>query len=186
MAFRFLSTAKEIISWSWRDTELFHSFERFCGSGWSYWTPCAWLFSFCFFYPGIFFLPSQWAHGLIITSLLHHNYVVTSFWRSNCIMRPLKCEFLNMMTSSNANIFRVTSSLCGEFTGNQWIPPQRPVPRNFNVFFDLCLNKHLSIQSWGWWFETSWCSLWRHCNGNHPHVYIAGGMRIMRYSDNFS
>ena len=26
------------------------------------------------------------------------------------------------MTSSNANIFRVTGPLCGEFTGHQWIP----------------------------------------------------------------
>ena len=28
---------------------------------------------------------------------------------------------LNMMTSSNGNIFRVTGHLCGEFTGPQWI-----------------------------------------------------------------
>ena len=27
------------------------------------------------------------------------------------------------------------------------------------------LNKRLSKQSWGWWFETPSCSLWRHCNG---------------------
>ena len=27
-----------------------------------------------------------------------------------------------MMTSSNGNIFRVTSPLCGEFTGRRWIP----------------------------------------------------------------
>ena len=27
-----------------------------------------------------------------------------------------------MMTSSNGNIFRVTGSLCGEFTGDRWIP----------------------------------------------------------------
>ena len=27
-----------------------------------------------------------------------------------------------MMTSSNGNIFRVTGSLCGEFTSHQWIP----------------------------------------------------------------
>ena len=29
---------------------------------------------------------------------------------------------LNMMTSSNGNIFRVTGLLCGEFTGYRWIP----------------------------------------------------------------
>ena len=33
-----------------------------------------------------------------------------------------------------------------------------------NVFFDLRLNKRLSKLSWGWWFETPSCSLWRHCN----------------------
>ena len=29
---------------------------------------------------------------------------------------------LSMMTSSNGNIFRVTGHLCGEFTGDRWIP----------------------------------------------------------------
>ena len=34
---------------------------------------------------------------------------------------------LNMMMSSNGNIFHVTGPLCGEFTGDWWIPSQRPV-----------------------------------------------------------
>ena len=33
-----------------------------------------------------------------------------------------------------------------------------------DVFFDLCLNKRLSEQSWGWWFEMPSRSLWRPCN----------------------
>ena len=33
------------------------------------------------------------------------------------------------------------------------------------VLFDPGLNKQLSKQLWGWWFETLSCSLWRHCNG---------------------
>ena len=64
-----------------------------------------------------------------------------------------------LMTSSNGNIFRVTDPLCGEFTGHK-----RPVTRSFDVFFDLHLSKWLSKQSWGWWFETSSRSLWRHCS----------------------
>ena len=32
-------------------------------------------------------------------------------------------------------------------------------------FFDLRLDKRLSKQSWGWWFETLLRPLWRHCNG---------------------
>ena len=43
-------------------------------------------------------------------------------------------------------------------------PTQRPVTRGFDVFFDLRLNKQLSKQSWGWWFETLSGSLWRQCN----------------------
>ena len=42
--------------------------------------------------------------------------------------------------------------------------PQRPVTRSFDVFFDLRLNKRLSKQSRGWWFETLLRPLWRHCN----------------------
>ena len=44
------------------------------------------------------------------------------------------------------------------------IPTQRPVTRGFDVFFDLRLNKRLSKQSWGWWFETLSRPLWRHRN----------------------
>ena len=43
-------------------------------------------------------------------------------------------------------------------------PAQRPVMRSFDVFFDLRLNKRLSKQSWGWWFETLSRPLWRHNN----------------------
>ena len=58
-----------------------------------------------------------------------------------------------MMTSSNGNLFRVTGPLCGEFTGPGEFHTQRPVTRSFDVYFDLRLNKWLSKQPWGWWFE---------------------------------
>ena len=50
------------------------------------------------------------------------------------------------MTSSNGNIFRVTGSLYGEFTGPGDFHTQRPVTRSFDVFFDFRLNKRLSKQ----------------------------------------
>ena len=50
------------------------------------------------------------------------------------------------------------SPVTGEF------PTQRPVTRNFDVFFDLRLNEWLSKQWRGWWFETPSRPLWRHCN----------------------
>ena len=67
--------------------------------------------------------------------------------------------------------FRVTGRFCREFTGHQWIPLTKPVTRSFDVFFDLRLDKRLSIQSRGWWFETPSCSLWRHCNANRCFIY---------------
>ena len=54
------------------------------------------------------------------------------------------------------------SPVTGEF------PSQRPVTPSFDISFDLCLNKRLSKQSWGWWLETPSCSLWRHCNVESP------------------
>ena len=58
------------------------------------------------------------------------------------------------------------SPVTGEF------PAQRPVTRSFDVFFDLCLNKRLSKQSWGWWFETPSRSLWRHCiEASYPGIF---------------
>ena len=44
------------------------------------------------------------------------------------------------------------------------IPTQRPVTGSFDVFLDLRLNKRLSKQSWGWWFESLSRPLWRHRN----------------------
>ena len=50
------------------------------------------------------------------------------------------------------------SPVPGEFSA------QRPVTRSFDVSFDLRLNKRLSKQWWGWWFETLSHPLWRHRN----------------------
>ena len=66
--------------------------------------------------------------------------------------------------------FSVLLAIC---TGNSPVPgefrSQRPVRRSFDVFFDLRLNKTLSKQSWGWWFETLSPPLWRHCNVTHAN-----------------
>ena len=50
-----------------------------------------------------------------------------------------------------------------------------PVTRSFDVFLNLRLNKRLSKQSWGWWFETLPHQLWRHsnailCYSRPPHI----------------
>ena len=60
--------------------------------------------------------------------------------------------------SALLDIFAGNSPVTGEF------PAKKPVMWSFDVFFDLRLNKRLSKQSWGWWFETPSRPLWRHCN----------------------
>ena len=62
------------------------------------------------------------------------------------------------METCSALLALCLSPVTGEF------PSQWPVTRSFYFFFDLRLNKRLSKQSWGWWFETPSRSLWRHCN----------------------
>ena len=110
-------------------------------------------------------------------------FIMQIMWNKNFVSSPPSCyanrdikrvgikrwpSGLDLHGSHNDVIkwkhFRVTGHLCGEFTGPRWIPCKRPVTRSFDVFFDLRLNKRLSKQSWGWWFETPSRPLWRHCN----------------------
>ena len=70
----------------------------------------------------------------------------------------------HMMTSSNGNIFRVTGHLCGKFNGPRWISRTKASDAELWFFFDLRLNKRLSKQPRGWWFETLSSPLWRHRN----------------------
>ena len=79
-----------------------------------------------------------------------HSLYICNVLQSIVGQFPLKYT----MTSSNGNIFRVTGHLYGNSPVAGEFPAQRPVTRSFDVFFDLCLNKWLSKQSWGWWFET--------------------------------
>ena len=83
-----------------------------------------------------------------VTSLLCAHLVMSSPW-----WRHQMETFSALMAICARN-----SPVSGEF------PTQRPVTRSVDVFVDLRLNKRLSKQSWGWWFETLSCPLWRHCN----------------------
>ena len=48
--------------------------------------------------------------------------------------------------------------------------PHKGQRREALMFSWICvwmrLNKRLRKQSWGWWFETLSCPLWRHCNAD--------------------
>ena len=50
----------------------------------------------------------------------------------------------------------------------------------FSLIF--VLNKRLSKQSWGWWFEMPSLSLWRHCNTYIFYIYICIGVYTYKVS----
>ena len=71
------------------------------------------------------------------------------------------------------------SPVPGEF------PAQKPVTRSFDVFFDLRLNKRLSKQSRGCWFETLLRTLWRHWNGYKYYHITHRGLLCSHVSYNY-
>ena len=93
-------------------------------------------------------------------------------WRTNCSHRALDGHDDVMTWRRECHLHETFFALLALCAGNSPVtgefPTQRPVTRSFDVFFDL-LNRRLSKQSWGWWFETPSCPLWRHCNFQH-HV----------------
>ena len=115
----------------------------------------------------------QFVKALVLFVVVNQNTLrLASMW-CHCDVCPSvfispTVEDLNMMTSSNENLFRATGSLCGEFATGIF-PSQRPVTRSFDVFFDLHLNIRLSKQSRGRWSETPSRSLWQHCNDKNNH-----------------
>ena len=64
-------------------------------------------------------------------------------------------------------------------------PAQRPVTRSFDVFFHLRLNKRLSKQPRGWWFETPPWSLWRQCNDkqSNSRMFVTFGICFKQHFD---
>ena len=87
-------------------------------------------------------------------------------------------------------IFSALLALCaGNSPVTGELPAQRPVARSFDVFSDLCLNKRLSKQSWGWWFETLSHPLWRHCNVklessiSRPLIFKEVLLQSMKFSE---
>ena len=71
------------------------------------------------------------------------------------------------MTSSNEIFFALLAICAGNQPAPGEFPAQRPVTLSLDIFFDLRLNKPLSKQSWGYWFETQPTPLWRHCNAKY-------------------
>ena len=103
----------------------------------------------------------------IVCRFPYRDVVNTWSWNSSTLVAR------NMIRHTARTIVSRPKPLLAIYSGNSPVtgefPTQRPVTQSFDVFFDLRLNKRLSKQSWGWWFETPLRQLWRHCNveGNH-------------------
>ena len=90
---------------------------------------------------------------------------------------------INMMTSSNGTIFRVTGPLCEEFTGHGEFPAQRQW-RGALIFSLICAR----IIAWvndreAGRFETPARPLWRHCNdgvSNHLQLELCNSLFRLR------
>ena len=114
---------------------------------------------------------------------LWHNCTIRSLMKPTCIYHTAFLHLNRIISTMAANLWlprachnntwwrhqmETFSALLAICAGNSPVtgefPAQRPVTWSFDVFFDLRLNKRLSKQSWGWWFETPSRSLWRHCN----------------------
>ena len=76
---------------------------------------------------------------------IYNGHVIDKKVNKRLVLKLVRTSWCHQMETFSASL-----ALCvtGEF------PSQRPVTRSFDVFFDLCLNKRLSKQPWGWWFET--------------------------------
>ena len=82
--------------------------------------------------------------------------------------KPLICGILVYLISWWHHQMETSSGLLALCAGNSLVtdefPAQSPVTQSYEVFFDLCLNKWLSKQSWGWWFEMLSHTLWHRRN----------------------
>ena len=127
----------------------------------------------------------------------HHNECdgISNHWHPDCLLNHLFrcrskktsklhitgfCEGNPLVTSGSGtwrswcHQMETFSALLAICVGNSPVPgeflAQRSVTRSFDVFFDQRLDKQLSKQSWGLWFETQSRPLWCHHNESNPLV----------------
>ena len=100
------------------------------------------------------------------------NFIIWEVYFTVCCMiscyyipdNPFVVEILTWWRHQMETFSALLAICAGNSPASGEFPAQKPVTRSFDVFFDLCLNKRLRKQSWGWWFETPSRPLWRHCN----------------------
>ena len=66
------------------------------------------------------YTPEEWNKDIVHCRPKSRNIRESDIWP--WVTQRSAYGHVDMMTSSNGNIFRVTGPLCGEFTGHRWIP----------------------------------------------------------------
>ena len=66
------------------------------------------------------------------------------------------------------------SALLAFYVGNSPVTGTKANDMELSCFFNPRLNKWLSKQSWGCWFQMPSGSLWHHCNVNHSAEFMQG------------
>ena len=84
------------------------------------------------------------------------------------------CEIITWWRHQMETFSALLALSAGNSPASGEFPAQRPVTRSFDVFFYLRMNKRLSKQSWGRWFEALSRSLWRHRNDERLHNHNKG------------
>ena len=115
-----------------------------------------------------------WIYNVFLFQVFKAMYI-NNMIRSLQLKHKLNlCVFYISWWRHQMEIFSALLAICA---GNSLVtgefPSQSPVTQSFNVFFDLCLNKRLNKQWWGWWFETPSHLLWRHNNAEWRHYHHA-------------
>ena len=108
----------------------------------------------------------------------HFIFYFSEDWYKWLRLRCVCCDLVTISSSHTLQGYFISwwrhqmepfSALLAICAGNSPVPgefpTQRPVTPSFDVFLDLRLNKRLSKQWWGWWFDTLSRPLWRHRNG---------------------
>ena len=108
----------------------------------------------------------------VSTYNLQRTWLVTRAWCGTAVCRI--CITTITWWRHSMETFSALLTICaGNSPATGEFPTQRPVTRNFHVIFDLRLNKRLSKQSWGWWFDTLLRLLWHHCYEIHVNSWCA-------------
>ena len=101
-------------------------------------------------------------------------------------INSFQLDFVNNFPTPWCHQTETFSALLVICAGNSPVPgdfpAQRPLTWSFYVFFYLRLNKPLSKQLWGGWFETLSRRLWRHCNDNETTSQRTGPLWSVNYT----